>query len=213
MNVKTSNHIGFVAQAALQPLGHAFQKPVAGGMPERVVDGLEAIEVEREDRQRRDGFLAERLVEAFAEHRAVGQVGQRVVMGKMGHALFDKLALGDVVERRYPAATAHRQACDKNRPAIREMAICRMRFRRLKAGFGLGDFAVDVDLGVDAQFQQFLERLAVGRSEREIGRGDLVEPVLRKGRTRPSSKRSLLCCFSNSFRTCHNWPIAGKMPP
>jgi hypothetical protein len=62
---------------------------VAGGVPEAVVDGLEAVEVEQRDggRPRRG-----RGRDALEEQRAVGQAGQRVGLGEasqLGRALLD----------------------------------------------------------------------------------------------------------------------------
>jgi hypothetical protein len=37
------------AEGSLQPVGHEFQQPVASGMTESIVDGLEAIEIEGKD--------------------------------------------------------------------------------------------------------------------------------------------------------------------
>ena len=64
-------------------------------MPERVVDLLEAVEVEQQQRQRRALAVgdARRLVETVVQERAVGQVGQRVVIRQVREALLDAAAL------------------------------------------------------------------------------------------------------------------------
>ena len=70
------------AHLRLQPLGERDQELVAGEVAQAVVDQLEAVEVDEQDgvaRFRRAGGLSNRPLQQLAEHRAVGQTGQRVV--------------------------------------------------------------------------------------------------------------------------------------
>jgi hypothetical protein len=75
------------AAHAFQAPGHLAQELVAGSVAQPVVDELEAVEV---DRQQRDSAPvlsgAERSVEVFGEPRAVGQPGERIVVGEMREA-------------------------------------------------------------------------------------------------------------------------------
>ena len=71
------------AHDALQARGDLLQQAVAGVVAERVVDLLEAVEV---DEQQRGGLAAalgrgQRGLHAVVEQRAVGEVGQVVVQG------------------------------------------------------------------------------------------------------------------------------------
>ena len=74
-----------LANTGAQPAGHADQQPVAGGVAQRVVHLLEAVEIEVEHGQRR--ALAprpgHRLLEPITKQRAVGQSGQRVMRCQM----------------------------------------------------------------------------------------------------------------------------------
>ena len=73
------------AQRAREPLGDAADQLVADRMAERVVDILEVIEVDIEDRGRRASasHFGDRHLEPFAEEDAVGQPAQRVVQREM----------------------------------------------------------------------------------------------------------------------------------
>ena len=79
-------------------LGDLEQQLIAGGVAEAVVDGLEVVEVEEDDRQAE--LLApgagDRVAHALVEQRAVGQVGDRVVEGLVGELLLEGLALAHV---------------------------------------------------------------------------------------------------------------------
>ena len=67
-------------------------------MTERVVDGLEAIEVDEEHAGWLAGSAAdrERLVHAVEKERLVGQTGEIVVERLLDQALFGLTLLGDV---------------------------------------------------------------------------------------------------------------------
>ena len=85
--------------AGLEPPGDRGEEQVALQVAEAVVDVLEAVDVEEEDREH--GALAapgagdgER--EAVHEQRSIRQPGQRVVEGLLGELLLEALAVGDV---------------------------------------------------------------------------------------------------------------------
>src|SRR4051812_7664527 len=67
----------------LEPVRDGREQLVAGRVPQRIVDELEAVEVEEQDRRAAFGMVAQgaadRLVEAIDEQHPVGQAGQRVV--------------------------------------------------------------------------------------------------------------------------------------
>jgi hypothetical protein len=83
------------AQAARQALGHRADQPVAGAVAERVVDDLEVVEVDEEHGDA-PGAPAEIAGQALEEQLAVGQAGERVVVGLPGELLLGVAVLGDV---------------------------------------------------------------------------------------------------------------------
>ena len=83
------------AQGAAQARRHFLQHQIAGVMAERVVDLLEAIEIDQQDRQALVVAMRaqDRLLQAIEEQRAIRQVGQRIVIGEIGDALVGEVAL------------------------------------------------------------------------------------------------------------------------
>ena len=88
------------AQALEQHAGHPDDQLVAGVVAERVVDRLEVVDVEHE--QRAAGAVARHLGEVAAdlelEAAPVEQTRQRVVVGHVLQLLLEALALGDVLD-------------------------------------------------------------------------------------------------------------------
>ena len=84
------------AGGAAQPLGHPDQQLVTRRVPQGVVDDLEVVQVEEEQRHRPQvaGVQVDRVLEPVPEQRAVGQPGQPVVEGLVAQLL---LALGQLV--------------------------------------------------------------------------------------------------------------------
>ncbi len=116
-----------LADRRAQPLGDRAQEAVAAGVAEAVVDLLEVVEIEHHhgDPAALAARLAHRLAQAVEQQRAVGQAGQRVVMGEMADLLLDALALGDVEQHelgRGLAALAdrHRDRLDVDAAARRD---------------------------------------------------------------------------------------------
>ena len=86
------------AHARPEPRRDADEQLVAGSVPEAVVDGLEVVEVEQQDRDRLGARVAtpgERRRDAVGEERAVGEIGERVVERLMGDRL-ERLPVGRV---------------------------------------------------------------------------------------------------------------------
>ena len=86
------------ADARRDALRHLEQHPVADGVPEAVVDGLEVVEVDEQHGHahalaQRPGH---RVADALVEQRAVGEMRDRVVERLVGELLLERLALGDV---------------------------------------------------------------------------------------------------------------------
>src|SRR4051812_31469403 len=86
------------ADARGEALADLEQDLVAGGVAEAVVDRLEVVEVDEDDRQA-DVVAAgagDAVAHALGEQRAVREAGDRVVEGLMGELLLERLALGHV---------------------------------------------------------------------------------------------------------------------
>ncbi len=115
---QTGNRIG-LSGAAAQTVGDQFQQFVPDRMAERIVDALELIEIEAQDRQTLTAFDAfEFMFQPFAQQDAVGQIGQRVMARHVGNSPFRALPLGDVLVGCQPSAARDRLAHDRKCPAI-----------------------------------------------------------------------------------------------
>ncbi len=95
-----------LADALLQRCGDLLQQGVAGVVAQGVVDGLEAVQVDIEHRQRlsvapRQG---DALVAVLGEEAPVRQARQGVVVGELMDLRFEPLARRDVTERDQDAA-------------------------------------------------------------------------------------------------------------
>jgi hypothetical protein len=106
------------AQLVHQPRGDFLQQLVADRVAERVVDGLEAIQVDEHHR----GALAvavaerERLREAVLQQAAIGQRGERVVVGEVLACFF---ASSSSAVRSATARSSSPRACCTRRSASR----------------------------------------------------------------------------------------------
>jgi hypothetical protein len=89
------------AHAGTQATRAFHQQFIAGGMAMPVIDRLETVEVD--EAQGEAATVALRLgyrhPQAIAEQGAVGQVGQRIVVGPMAQLLLQLLAARDVGQR------------------------------------------------------------------------------------------------------------------
>ena len=83
-----------LADGRAEPLGDGAQQLVARRVAEVVVDELEVVEVDEEDRDVRAGAPRPREgeVEVLGEHRAVRQAGERVVEGEVRELGLELLA-------------------------------------------------------------------------------------------------------------------------
>ena len=90
--------LAVVAHDRFQPLGDLAKQGIADRMAERVVDVLEPIEVDHEQRAAlfAVGGVAQRFVERLPHHRAVGQAGQRIEPGEARNLALRAALLGQV---------------------------------------------------------------------------------------------------------------------
>jgi hypothetical protein len=86
------------AHAGDEAIGHALQQLVARVVAERVVDGLEAVEVDEHEGEAavHARGIHHRLLEAVVQQDAVGQPRERIARGEVLGALLRHAALGDV---------------------------------------------------------------------------------------------------------------------
>ena len=89
-------HAVGAAHQAGEPLRELADQVVAGRVAERVVDVLEAVEVEIEQREPLPGLARfdQGAIEPVAEQRPVGEAGQRVVEGEVLGLRLARLQLG-----------------------------------------------------------------------------------------------------------------------
>ena len=102
----------------LQPLGHRAEQRVADRMAERVVDALEAVEIEEHDGK--PVAAGERLLHLVLEQDAVRQIGQRVVPRHMHDLGFGLAALGDILVSGDAAAVFGRRVEARHHAAVGE---------------------------------------------------------------------------------------------
>ena len=101
------------AQHFAQPVGDRAQQLVAAGMAERVVDLLELIEVDEQQRRQLLGIVRNRqqTLDLVAEIEPVGQRRQFVVARQMADPGFGVAPFGDVFQQHDGAAAGHRLEC------------------------------------------------------------------------------------------------------
>ena len=94
------------AQGRAQAVGDADEQLVARGVAQRVVDGLEVVEVDERDG---DDLVVprrplQRLLDAVEEQRAVGEAGERVVQRAVAQLGLQLALLGRVADAQHEAA-------------------------------------------------------------------------------------------------------------
>ena len=145
-----------------QPLRDGLQQRVADGMTESVVDLLEAVEIEHQDRQAAPALThgRQRLLEPLTQERPVGQVGQNVVMRQVRDPRLGPPALGDVLVRADQAPVGHRLAQHGDEAPVGEMEdFTDLAVKARDAGFN--EF-LRLDVAVYAARNAGLEYLSEG---------------------------------------------------
>ena len=119
------------APAGAQPLGHLDEQLVARGVTERIVDRLEAVEVDEQHR-RAQAVTARALANVWLsrsiDQRAVRQTGERVVQRPVFEGLLGGAAFGDVAHVCTTPCTAG--SCRRLSSASRTSASDRRRAGR-----------------------------------------------------------------------------------
>jgi hypothetical protein len=96
---RTFQDLVAVAHAAAQAARHFHQQLVAGGVSERVVDVLEAVQVDQQQRGvvPQAAGLLQRALGAPDQLAPVGQARQRVEVGQVADAVLGHSAIGHVL--------------------------------------------------------------------------------------------------------------------
>ena len=94
-------------------------------MAQRIVDALEFVEVEKEDRKSSSvlPIARQRLLDPLLEQVAVRQSGKGVEMRQLLDPSLGVLAIRDVLVGRDPAAVLQRVVEDGDRAAVREQML------------------------------------------------------------------------------------------
>ena len=139
-------HIRF-AQRCLEASGRFAQQRVADRMTKRIVDMLESIEIQQQDRERiaPPAVPRDRLFDLVHDRQAIGEACQNVVMRHERDALLRSLSFGDVIDdnqqmsRDAASVTDHDAAGREDaRLAIREFDVVVIRASAERASEGLG---------------------------------------------------------------------------
>jgi hypothetical protein len=103
-----AGHGVFFADQRLQARGDAAQEQVADPVVERIVDHLEAVEIEKQQRHAASVPLraSECVRQAVVETVAVRQAGQRIMLGPERDPVLGRLALAAVGTHRHPDVEA-----------------------------------------------------------------------------------------------------------
>jgi len=124
VSAEASDRIG-LTHATLQPLCHFLQQRIAGGVPKRIVDRLEAVEIDQQQRE----FVTlparspHRGLDLAAQQNAVRETRQRVMMRHMRNLFFVALALADVGERADEASVREADAAYLEHGSVRPRAL------------------------------------------------------------------------------------------
>ena len=146
-------HQRALVDALAQATGELGQDAIGGLEADAVVEHLEAVEVEKQDREVEVGLAAlvlDGLLEALEQHAAAGQAGELVVEAVGSDPGFGALAVGDVGQRAGqghgpPPAVAADEAAAEH-PAKAAVALTH-------AVLELVDDRAPVDVGADVRAQ------------------------------------------------------------
>ena len=127
-------------QHLAQAVRHRAEQLVAAGMAERVVDLLELVEVDEQQRGHVVAALGrQQAPDLVAEIDAVRQGGEFVVAGQVADPRLGVAPLGDVLEQHHGAAAFHRLERPRHEAAARGIGIGRDHV----AGAGILDLGHD----------------------------------------------------------------------
>ena len=133
----------FDAHAGLQACRDDFQHRIAHRMAQRIVDVLEVVKVQKQQgaAQVLPGEQGTLLAQAVHEQGAVGQVGQRVVVGQVADLRLGGFKLADVAGREQQA----RSAIEGN-GLNRDLNVKQVAAPRASQHFAVADTALGLQL-------------------------------------------------------------------
>src|ERR1700754_833661 len=143
-------------QAGADASAYLEEQVVAHQVADRVVDDLEAVQVDEQHREQVARILAivvQRLLETLQQQRAVGQAGERVVQGFVLEPAFDAFAFGDLLTQ--VAVGQGQGARTLGHPALEARIGLLQRLGGVFALQRIGDVVAD-------EGQQFLVARAIG---------------------------------------------------
>ena len=134
-----------LAGAPSQPAGRAFEQPVPDRVSISVVDDLEPIDIEIQDRDIALSWnTRERAPQTFEEQNAIGQIGQRIVEGHMSYSPLGPATLGDILVNGDPASARHRLIFNLNHTAVSKFLDLDAGISCRRRGEAIGDIFVNV---------------------------------------------------------------------
>ena len=164
-----------VAQALAHALRYQTQQGIAHRVAERVVDGLEAVQVDAQHGQRRGRAAGrEARVQALAEENPVRQPGQLVVVRHAFDLRHGAFALGDVFVGRDPAAVRHGLVVDREGAAVLQREEGVRRFPRYRDPGPPAEVFGRRHVRPRADLEALVDDLAEQRSRQQMLR---LEPV------------------------------------
>ena len=171
--------LAVIAHHRLQAVGDLAKQRVADRMAERVVDVLEPIEIDQEQRAALLAVrgIAQRFVERLPHHRAVRQAGQRIEAGEARDLLFGAALLGKVGA---DAAEAEEAAALVEDRVARKRPVDVLLARRADDHVGEGEARGQVEaerLALLERFRAVVDRKQIGELAAEQRFGLALEIV------------------------------------
>ena len=165
----------------LQQRADLLQQRVAGIVAAGIVDDLELIEVEVENRVRRFARLGalQRALETLLELAAVDELGQHVVAGRIAQAPVQLARLADVVKHEHAARDAAERIADRRRRAL-DVELVAVATDQQRGPHGL-DGAVAAHRDADGVLDRLARLLVEAAEDLVDGAADgVVEPPTRE---------------------------------
>ena len=201
-----------VPEHPAHPRRDALQDAIAGMMPQRVVDRLEAVEVEDQQRERGARAVgdAQRLRETIVQQQAVRQIGQRVVIRQVRETLLDAPPLAARAGLAQLALDCRRQALQ---PALEDV-VARADPHRGDGGFFPARPRHDNERQVGVTLAHQIERhRGRQRGHRVFGDGDVPRLAFQRRGQRNRSVHALVhdVVAAARQRTHHERLVDGRV--
>src|ERR1035437_7780207 len=134
-----------ISDAATQSVGHALEQLIADRMPEGVIDALQMIKVEVQDRQPLSALnTLECLFKPFVIKFAIGQTSQRIMLCRIRKPFLGTPLFGDVFVGGDPSAAFDRVAYHGNDPPVAQARNTSKDSSLADCGHDVGDILLGV---------------------------------------------------------------------